>query len=118
MLHRLKASRVVLLTPYPAALTEREANALTATGIEVAASGSLDLRAGFADVEPGAISKMLKVVDPSAVGAADAIVLSCTAWPTLATACDLEDRLGRPVISSNIAMALNAVSIARLAGER
>jgi maleate isomerase len=117
-LHRLNASRVVLLTPYPATLTEREINAFGPAGIEVLASTSLGLRDGFADVDAGTIGKLLATVDPSAVGAAEAIVLSCTAWPTLAAACELEDRLGRPVISSNIAMAINAASISRLAGAR
>ena len=118
VLHRLNASRVVLLTPYPAALTEREVQAFGPAGIEVLADGSLGLRDGFAEVDDGAIGKLLATVDPSAVGAAEAIVLSCTAWPTLAAVCELEGRLGRPVISSNIAMALHAASIIRLAGAR
>lgn len=118
VLHRLNASRLVLLTPYPAVLTEREVRAFGPAGIEVLASGSLGLRDGFAEVDADVLGELVATVDPSAVGAADAVVLSCTAWPTLAAACELEERLGRPVISSNLAMALNAASIVRLAGAR
>ena len=42
------------------------------------------------------------------MGKAEAIVLSCTGWPTFGSARALQQRLGKPVISSNLAMALHA----------
>jgi maleate isomerase len=40
---------------------------------------------------------------------ADAIVLSCTGWPTLGLIPELRQGLGKPVISSNLAIGLHAL---------
>jgi len=42
------------------------------------------------------------------MGKAEAIVLSCTGWPTFGLIRALRRRLGKPVISSNLAMAWHA----------
>jgi maleate isomerase len=42
------------------------------------------------------------------MGKAEAIVLSCTGWPTFGPIRALRRRLGKPVISSNLALAWHA----------
>ncbi|MFD7896949.1 hypothetical protein [Streptomyces sp. NPDC059743] len=105
------ASRVVLATPYPASVTEAESGTLTASGIEVLAQASLGLDDGYADVAPDQILELVGQLPEKAVRAADAVVLSCTGWHTLPVLAELERRFGKPVFSSNLAMALLAARV-------
>jgi maleate isomerase len=109
-LNQLGARRVVLLSPYPAALTEMESSALGEVGIEVLAAASLGLTDNFEAVPPAAIGALLRGLDRGALHAAGAVVLSCTAWPTLGLLATWEERLDRPVVSSNLAMAITALN--------
>jgi maleate isomerase len=105
-LEQLQAERIVLATPYPHELTSREADAFRGAGIDVVASTSLGRADDLAAVTTYDTHDLLDHVDPAAFAAADALVLSCTAWPTLPLIAELEDTLGLPVVSSNLAMAL------------
>ncbi len=109
-LGRMQAARVVLLTPYPPHLTESEADAFESAGVEVLAHASLGLQDRFGVIAPGEITEMAGLINSAALEAAEAVVLSCTAWPTLAAARTMEHRLGRPVVSSNLALAIHATS--------
>ncbi|MGI5185407.1 aspartate/glutamate racemase family protein [Dactylosporangium sp. CA-152071] len=119
-LRRLHAPRIVLATPYPTAWTAREVEAFAAHGVEVVAESCLDLdvlrdyTAITADDLRGLVDRL-----PAAARAnADALVLSCTAWPTLGVLPDLEAQLGIPALSSNLALAWQAIQIARTAQQR
>jgi len=116
-LRQLTVRRVVLLTPYPARLTEREAQALVDCGISVLEHGSLGWADGFADARSEDVTALLDAMRPSALSAADAAVLSCTGWPTLDLINKLELRLARPVISSTVAMAIAALGAVSTIGE-
>ncbi len=109
-LRRLGARRVLLLTPYPDHLAEREAKALEAQGQTVVGHASLGCDDGFAEVTSDQILGLLGRFTRAALADADALVLSCTAWPTLDVVEALEARTDRPVISSNLALALAAMS--------
>lgn len=112
-LRRLGADRVVLVTPYPVAWTVREADALAARGVTVLGHASLDLDLldDYTAVRPGQVNELVDQVGPEALARAQALVLSCTAWPTHGVIGDLEDTLGIPVVSSNLALGIQAVQV-------
>jgi maleate isomerase len=113
-LRQLDASRVVLATPYPKRHTAQETETLVARGVQVSDHASLDLGLldDFGAVTPARIRALVGELQPQALAEADALVLSCTAWPTLAAIVQLEDELGIPVLSSNLALAWQAVRAA------
>ncbi|MEU3051773.1 aspartate racemase/maleate isomerase family protein [Streptomyces griseus] len=107
-LAKAAVTRVVLAAPYPAPVTEAEAAALAGAGVEVLAHASLGLVDGYADVTPDQVFALVQQLPEAAVEAAEAVVLSCTGWHTLPVVADLEHRYGKPVLSSNLAIALLA----------
>jgi maleate isomerase len=111
-LRRLAAERIVLATPYPEAVTTREVAAFTDTGIAVTAAVSLGRDDEYAAVAADDIRSLIDGVDPAAVGTAGAVVLSCTGWPTLGLVPELEAATGRPVLTSNLALATYALALA------
>ncbi|MGH3622439.1 MAG: maleate cis-trans isomerase family protein [Sciscionella sp.] len=116
-LRELRAKRIVLATPYPHDLTAREIEAFVRRRIGVVTSVSLGRNDKLADVTADEIHELLDEIDPSVLRDADALVLSCTAWPTLAVLPDLEATVDIPVISSNLAMAMYPFTTTA-AGER
>ena len=102
------ASRVVLLTPYPQDVTDTEARMFGQCGIAVTACASLGLDDSYWGVTRDQIGELVGKISDEAMGKAEAIVLSCTAWPTFGPIRALRRRLGKPVISSNLAMAWHA----------
>jgi maleate isomerase len=104
-------TRVVLATPYPAQVTEVEAEALADAGIDVLEHTSLGQDDGYPQVDTGQVLALIDRLPPHAIGAAQAVVLSCTGWHTLQAVTELERRLRTPVFSSNLAMALLAARL-------
>lgn len=102
-------SRVALLTPYPRAICEAEADTFSGHGITVTDRATLDLAEGYAAVEPAQVCELAGRLDPRAVKEAQAVVLSCTGWPTLGLVSGLRQELGTEILSSNQAIALHAV---------
>ena len=115
VLARHGVARIALATPYPHLTTDREADAFATAGITVAGRASLGLDDDYARVAPGEIKRLLDQIDPDAFADVDALVLSCTGWPTNALIEESEDALGVPVLSSNLATAIYALTAA---GER
>ncbi|MGW1146951.1 maleate cis-trans isomerase family protein [Streptomyces sp. NPDC002454] len=108
-LKAVDAQRVVLATPYPHRVTLAEATALRAAGFTVLAHVGLD--DGYADIPSRVVRRLLRDLPAGSMGAADAVVLSCTGWHTLSCVEPLERELGKPVISSNLAIALHAARL-------
>jgi len=102
------ASRVVLLAPYPHDVTDTEGRMFGQSGVAVTACASLGLDDSYWGVTRDQIKELIGKVSDEALGKAEAIVLSCTGWPTLGLIRPLRRRLGKPVISSNLAMAWHA----------
>jgi len=117
LLSDLCASRILLVTPYPTRHTQIQAQALRTAGFEVTGHASLDLGLldDFTGVPPERIAELLDGIDGGARSAADVVVLSCTAWPTIDATVSLQLKLGIPVVSSNLALAYSAVRLARAA---
>lgn len=109
-------ARIVLVTPYPAPVTETEAAAFTAAGVEVLAHTSLGLTDNYPEVTSEQVLALVETLPSAAVEAAGALVLSCTGWHTLPVIAELEHRFEMPVLSSNLAMALLAARITAGAG--
>lgn len=114
-LTQLDAERIVLATPYPIAHTAKQAAAFAAAGVQVCGHASLDLGLldDFAGITPDRIAALVDGIGAGQLAEADAVVLSCTAWPTLAAITTLEDHLGKPVLSSNLALAISAAGMGR-----
>ncbi|MER7467880.1 aspartate/glutamate racemase family protein [Streptomyces sp. NPDC097981] len=104
-LDRIGAHRIVLATPYPDAVTGTEIKALSRRSITVLASASLGLTDGYPGVDPLRAKTLVLGLPQRALAQADAVVLSCTGWRTQPVLAELAQQLGRPVISSVLAMA-------------
>jgi len=109
VLSDLSATAVVLLTPYPADVTNAEASMFAAEGITVTAQACLGLEDGYGSITYRQIMALLRNINRASVAEANAIVLSCTGWPTFGLIPELQRRLGKPVISSNSAIGLHAL---------
>lgn len=107
-LRLLPAARIGLVTPYPSALTHSEAAAFARRGVRVLASASLGRRDNLGEVTGDEIRCLIRNISPNILASADALVLSCTAWPTVNLLADLEAELSVPIVSSNLAMAIHA----------
>ncbi len=110
-LELLNARRIALLTPYPDRVGRREVASFASNGIQVLTSAHLDLRDGYRHIGPTQIRTLLRTLHPPLLRACDCLVLSCTGWPTLELLPELERSLGCPVVSSNVAMAICALSL-------
>lgn len=110
-LARLDAQRIALATPYPRPITQLEVEAFTHQGLTVRGHVSLGLDDGYPDVTEGQLDALVARLDPEVLGESDALVLSCTGWPTLRHIARLERALHIPVLSSNLAMAAYAATL-------
>ena len=100
-----QVTRLAILSPYVAAVSDRLRDVLRAEGIETPVFGSFD--------EPTE-AKVVAIDGASIIAAAralaqgakvDAILLSCTNLRTLDIVTPLEAALGMPVLSSNLVLA-------------
>jgi maleate isomerase len=103
-LEALGAERIAVVTPYTAALDEKEREFLAAAGYEVV---SIEGRGIEANTEIGALGpadareQVLAAVDADLAASVDAVFVSCTNYRSLDAVVDLEAELGVPVFTSN-----------------
>jgi maleate isomerase len=111
-LEALGARSVAVATPYVDELNELERKFLEAAGFEVTALRGLSIESDpeIARV-PYARTREL-ALDTAAEGEPDVLFVSCTNLPTLALLDELEQELGRPVISSNAVTIWDALRLA------
>jgi maleate isomerase len=100
----LGVGRVALATPYPGRIADRGAAFLAEEGIETVGSASLGLAGDLAvgRLPAGAAADLAVQADGPGV---EAVLIAGTNWPTVAALPELEERLGKPVLSSNAATA-------------
>lgn len=98
----LRARRILLVTPYLAAVHQREVAFLEAQGLSVVGGAWMDIDTNteMGRLTPAAI---LSFATEQATDA-DACLLSCTAIRSAGIIAALERRLGMPVLTSNQAM--------------
>ena len=115
------ARRIGLVSPYIPSVAEPIRNAFLAAGFEVPRTGSFgeECEALVARIDPASIAEAARDVarnaagDVAGGGKVDALFLSCTNLRTPDVIAGLEAELGRPVLSSNQALAWD---MARRAG--
>jgi maleate isomerase len=102
----LGAKRILLTTPYIAAVHEREIAFLAAHGCTVMGGDlmGINTNAEMAQIPPEAIAAQARGAARAAPGA-DACFISCTAIRSAGVIEALEAELGMPVITSNQVMA-------------
>ena len=108
----LEVTRVGVLTPYRADVNQIVAAYLTERGIDVPVFGSFNEEsdAAVATISPASVrSGVLRLVETAAV---DAVFVSCTSVRLAQHVAELEDEIGVPVTSSNLAMAWHAIRLA------
>jgi maleate isomerase len=108
-LRQWHCDRIVLLTPYPAPVCEAEADTFGNHGITVTGHATLNLRDGYSAIGPGQIQGLARRAGTRAVEEAQAIVLSCTGWPTWGLEKVLAREHGKRVVSSNLAVVIHAL---------
>lgn len=113
----LSASRVLLLTPYIAAVHEREIRFLSAAGKSVVGDACLGINTNdmMARLSPEELFEWASGV-ASTTPTADLCFVSCTALRSAPVIAALESRIGMPVITSNQAMVWYLLRCAGLTG--
>ena len=109
-LDALRARRVVLLTPYSAHTTAEEAAFLNAAGYEVVAASGLELKGSDEYCATPAqfwCERALEAARPDA----DAYLISCANISVIPVIAAIEQRLGRPVVTSNQAVLWHALTL-------
>lgn len=113
-LNLMAIDRVALVTPYPRWLTAIEVRAFTERGITIVAQSSLNREDEYSQVSPGEIHSLIDRIDQADLDRAQAIVLSCTGWPTFDLLAELEETFSMAALSSNLAMAIHAMTITEI----
>ena len=110
-LHHLGLKRVVVTSPYPDDHHEAERSYLKQTGIEAIAMHGMGFEKGneFAKVTPEEILQFsLDAWDDTA----DGLFISCMNFDAMPAVQALEDRLGKPVVTSHSATLWRALALA------
>ena len=104
--------RLALLSPYVEPVSQRLRETLAAAGIETPAFGSFDVaeEARVARIDGPSILRATETV--AAREKVDAVFLSCTNLRTLDAIPLLQERLGLPVLSSNLVLAWHLMHLA------
>lgn len=109
----LGVERIALMTPYLAATADLVGDYFEAEGLQVTRRHSM----GFEDDRDMAMLSDDEVVDfalQSDDPQAEALFMSCTALPAVGVIDRIEAKLGKPVISSNLALFWAMLDIARI----
>ena len=114
-LARLGAGRIAVLTPYRDDVNALVAQFFAQRGVTVTAFGSFseDDDRTVARIDPASIRAA--ILDLGAAADVDAVFVSCTSLRLVAEAAPIEAALGKPVTSSNHAMAWHALRLAGIA---
>lgn len=107
--------RLAILSPYVAQVSARLCQELAAQGIETPRIGSFDVARESVVVRISAASIFEAATALMAQEEVDGLFLSCTNLRTLDVIGPLEQRLGKPVLSSNQVMAWHMMQLAGLA---
>lgn len=108
----LNVTSLGLVSPYVANISDQLRKVLQAAGIEVAQFGSFNepVEANVVRITPASLHRAGALV--GAHEACDAVFLSCTNLRTLDVIAQMEDELGKPVLSSNQVLAWHMLKLA------
>jgi maleate isomerase len=110
-LRALKLTRIAVLTPYTEGVNRLVHRYFTERGIDIAAFGAFNKEsdAEVAAIAPASILAAAEALDAPDI---DGLFLSCTGMRALGIVEALEERLGKPVVTSNQALAWHALRLA------
>lgn len=116
-LQELQSRALLLITPYPAAVTRLLETAFTNEGISIARSASLELDT---DVAIGSVPlpAIIDFTQEHFGTDIDGVFISCTNLRASEVAATLTSQLGVPVMSSNLAVARKLNALAEIATSR
>lgn len=114
-LARLGVGRVAVLTPYRDDVNALVTDFLARRGVTVAAFGSFSEDDDRVVARIDAASIRAAILDLGAAPGVEAVFVSCTSLRLVAEAASIEAALGKPVTSSNHAMAWHALRLAGIA---
>lgn len=114
-LKALGARRIAMLTPYVDAINAMMRDFVEARGIGVPVLGSFSHENDNEVARIDAASVRAAVLSLGAHPAVDGVFVACTSIRVAALVADLEAELGKPVTSSNHAMAWHALRLAGIA---
>ena len=108
--------RIGLITPYSEEVNKAFAGFLKSRGFQIACFRSFQMRDGFdmGRIDPACL---LTAAEPMAEADIDGLFISCTALNVSPVFGRLEELVGRPVITSNQAMAWHALRLAGIEDE-
>jgi maleate isomerase len=111
----LGLSRIAFVSPYVAAVSQAMRDALSAAGIETAVFGSFEAADDriVASISPASILEAVLKVGASPES--DGVVVACTNLRAAGVVEEAEARLGKPVVTSNQALAWHML---RLSGSQ
>lgn len=113
-LRALGARRIALLTPYVRGVSEWMSGYIEQRDIQVVRAGSFDHANDNEVARIDAASIRNAVLDLGASEKVDAVFVSCTSLRVAEQVVQLEQELGKPVLSSNYAMAWHALRLANI----
>lgn len=116
-LDALSARRIVLITPYTQQTTDHEAEFLHSAGYDVPAARGLALKGSDEYCATPASFWRDRAIE-AARPDADCYLLSCANISTFPVIEDIEQKLGRPVVSSNQAVIFDALRLLGTADRR
>jgi len=101
----LKLNRIALLTPYTPPVTQALSDALNVSGIEVSRTGYFDIEDDFEVGRVDSASLFNAIIALGSHEDCAGVFVSCTSLRVVNIILKAEKRLGKPVISSNQALA-------------
>jgi len=108
----LDAKRIALLTPYSEAVNAMLRDYIEARGVTVPVTGSFNEEHDVTAARISPDSIRAAVLDIGRLGDVDAVFVSCTSLKVIDVVEPLEAELGKPVTSSNLALAWHALRLA------
>ena len=113
-LNSLGAKRVALLTPYLRTITESMGDYLIARGVNIARMGSFEHSDDNEVARIDATSVRDAILELGRHDDVDAVFVSCTSLRLADEVASIEAELGKPVTSSNHAMAWHCLRLAKV----
>jgi maleate isomerase len=110
----LNAKKLGFLTPYVPEVSAKMREKLEASGCNVVAFGSFEESEDCVVAKISEASILAAIESVAAQSECDAIVVSCTSLRTTGLVEEAEARIGKPIISSNLAMAWHMMKLANL----
>jgi len=109
--NKMNVKKISVFTPYPESVNKTISEYLIKKNINVTSFSTfnLDLAVDFAKVDPKYLSEILTKLN---INDADALFVSCTALPALAILDKVEQKLNKPVFSSNQTLIWDTIRLA------